>query len=83
MTEVNNENSSPVIPVTSEEVARQVKAVTDPLSEQLELLCDLMKDLQQSTLRCNKETSSAAQNLSRAPNFRSAGVELMSLVRLP
>ena len=29
---------------TSEEVARQIRAVTDPLSNQLELMCDLMRN---------------------------------------
>ena len=44
-TDVNNENSSPEAPVTSEKVTHQMMAVTEPLTKQLGLLCDLMKDL--------------------------------------
>ena len=39
-TDVNNTGNNPDTPVTSKELARQVRAVTDPLSKQLELLCD-------------------------------------------
>ena len=55
--------------ITSE-VARQVKAVTDPLSKQLKLLYNLMKDLSQSSI-LNKESNGVAQGLSKAPNNKS------------
>ena len=43
-------------PVTTEEVARQIKAATDPLTRQLERPCDLMKELRQSLPKRSKET---------------------------
>ena len=46
--DVNNATSNPCIPVTSEEVARQIKTATNPLTRQLERLCDLMEELRQA-----------------------------------
>ena len=43
--------------VTPEEVAIQIKAVTDPLTRQLEWLCDLMKELRQALSKRNEENS--------------------------
>ena len=44
--DVDIASSSHSTPVTSEDVARQMKAVTDLLAKQLERLCDLMNELQ-------------------------------------
>ena len=41
--DVGNAASNSSTPVTSEEVARQIKAAFDPLTSQLERLCRLMK----------------------------------------
>ena len=45
--DVNSATISLSSPVTSEEVVKQIPAVTDPLTEQLERLCDQMKELPQ------------------------------------
>ena len=66
MEDVNNVDSSPDIPVTSEEVAEQVRGVSAPLSKVLELLYDLIYDLEQSFLRRNEETSGLTQRPLRA-----------------
>ena len=39
----NSGTSKLSFPVISEELVRQVKAATDPLTKQLERFCDLMK----------------------------------------
>ena len=43
--ESNSAATSFSTPITSEEVARQIRAATDPLTKQLEKLCDLMLEL--------------------------------------
>ena len=48
-------------PITLEEVARQIRAATDPLTKQLEMLCDLMRELRRDTVRCDEGTSAPAQ----------------------
>ena len=48
---VSNAGSTQNTPVLSEEVARQFKAVTDPLTKQLELHCDEIKELRQAPIR--------------------------------
>ena len=46
--------------VTSEDVERQTRAVTDPLTQQLAHLCELMKELRDShTHRRHEETASS------------------------
>ena len=49
------------VPITSEEVARQIKAATDPLTKQLEKLCDLMRELRRDAPRRSEETSGLVQ----------------------
>ena len=44
LTDVSSAGSSLGGPVTSEEITRQNKGATDLLTEQLELLCYLMRD---------------------------------------
>ena len=52
--------TSPSVSVTSGEVARQMKAVTDRLTQQLALLCELMQELREEQLnRRHKETASS------------------------
>ena len=48
-------------PITSDEVARQIKATNDPLTEQLERLCDLMWELRRDVPRRSEETSGQIQ----------------------
>ena len=48
--EVNNASSRLGTPVTSEEVDRQMKAATNPLTRQLERLCDPKRDEKTSGL---------------------------------
>ena len=55
--DVDSASSSLSTPVTSEEVARQINAATDPLTKQLERLCVLMKELQQVPPNCNEKTT--------------------------
>ena len=69
--DVNITSSSLSTLVKSEEVAQQIRAVTDPLSKQLELLCALMKNHRQGPVKWNEETSGLAQGSSRAPTTRS------------
>ena len=45
------------VPMTSEEVARQIRAATDPLTKQLQKLCDLMRELHRDTTRRDGGTS--------------------------
>ena len=45
-----------IAPFLSEELARQIKAATYPLTTQLERLYDLMKELQQAPRKHNEET---------------------------
>ena len=56
----NNAAASSSVPITPEEVARQIRAATDPL-RQLEKLCDLMKQLHRDTARRNERTSAQIQ----------------------
>ena len=51
--------------ITSKEVTRQIKAATDPLTRQLERLCDLIKKLRWASSRHNEETSGLTQGPSR------------------
>ena len=60
-----------VPPLRQRQQLDKFRAVTDPLTKLLELLCDLMKDLRQVPLRRNEETSNLMQGLSRAPTHRS------------
>ena len=58
-------------PVKSGEIARKIRAVTDLWSKQLQLLCDLITVLRQSSIiRRNGETIGLPQGSSRAPNTR-------------
>ena len=57
LTDVDGENNTPAVTVTSEAVARQVKAATDPLTKQ----CDLIKDFRQNRLRRKEEANNPLQ----------------------
>ena len=51
--------TSPSVSVTSEGVARQIKAVTDPLTQQLAHLCELRQKLRnEQAHRCHEEAAS-------------------------
>ena len=66
--EVKDDNSAATslsTPITSEEVARQIRAATDPLTRQLEKLYDLKLELRRDTSRRNEETSALVQGPSR------------------
>ena len=49
--DVDNAAASFSVPITSEEVARQIKVTNDPLTKQLGKLCDLMKRKQQDVVK--------------------------------
>ena len=57
---INSANSSPDTPNTSPVVAQHIRLITGLLSRQLVLLCDLMKDPRQSSLRRKEEASGLA-----------------------
>ena len=63
--DVNNASSSLSTPVTSEEVATQIKAAVDPLNRQLERPPDLMKDLRQVPPSRNEKTTGSVLGPSR------------------
>ena len=63
--DVNSAASSLSTPMTSEEVTRQIRAATDPLTRQLEKLCHLMLELRRDTSRRNEGTSVPIQSPSR------------------
>ena len=63
--DVGNAAASSSVRITSEEVARQIKAATDPVRKQLEKHCDLTVELQWDKSRRSEETSSLVQCLSR------------------
>ena len=81
--DIKSTDSSPSTHVTSEEVAQQLRAVTDPLPEQLELLCNLMKDLPQSSLRRSEKSRGLAQGSSMAPtpSFKSSNENINSCMQ--
>ena len=58
---VNGAATGLTVPITSEEVARQIRAATDLLTKQLEKLGDLMKKLRPDTARRDEGTSAPAQ----------------------
>ena len=62
---------SPSTPIISRELARQMRAVTDSLSRQLDFLCNLINYLRQSSVMRNGETSGLTQCSSGTPNTRS------------
>ena len=63
ITEINSVATSLSTPNTSEEVARQIRAATDPLMRQLEKLCDIMLDFHKNAYRRNEETSLLVKDL--------------------
>ena len=56
--------------VTSEKVARQIKAASDRLARQLERLCGLMKKLRQAPTRRNEEIFGVTQGPSKPHGTR-------------
>ena len=68
--DVNSAASNLSSPVTSKEVARQIKAADDPLTKQLERLCDLMKEFQLVPLKRFEETTGFVQGPLRAHSSR-------------
>ena len=67
---VDSTASGQSTPVTSEEVAIQIKAVTNPLTKQLERPCGLMKELRQTPPKRNEITSDVIQGSSKDHSFR-------------
>ena len=59
--DVNKSAASSSVPITAQEVARQNNSATDPLTKQLEKLCNLMKNLRRDTSRRSGETSDLIQ----------------------
>ena len=59
MSDIENETSTSES-VASEDVAPQIRAVTDPLTQQLAHLCELMKELRdEQAHRCHEEAASS------------------------
>ena len=84
MTDVNSSITTTQALLTSEKVVRQVKSVIGPLKKkQLERLCDLMRDLKQSTLSCHDDTNNSSQGPSRASVSRFDRVEQRLVVFSP
>ena len=71
MTGVGSEFNTPKAPFTFEEVARQKKAVTDPLTKHLERVYDPKKDLRQKKLRRSERSNIPVEGSSRASEGRS------------
>ena len=69
--DVNSRATCLGAPITSKEVARQVRAATDCLSKPLERLCDLKREFRRDTIRHGGGTSAPAQGLSgpRGANY--------------
>ena len=65
--------------VTSEEVAKQIKAATHPLRKQLKRICDLLKELRQALPRRDQETSGLTQGPSRPNGSRFENVVLLKV----
>ena len=63
--QVNSAATNLNVSITSEEMARKIRAATDPFTKQLEKLCDLMNELRRDTTRRSSETSVPVQGLSR------------------
>ena len=59
--DVNSAATGLSVPITSEEVAWQIRAATDPLAKQLENLRDLMRELRRDTAMRDEGTSAPAQ----------------------
>ena len=68
--DVNSAATSLSTPITSEEVARQIKTATDPLTRQLEKLYDLMLEPRRDASRRIEETSAPVQGPSRPRSER-------------
>ena len=66
--DVNSAATCLSTPITS--VARQIRATTDPLTRQLEKLCDLMLKLHKDASRRNEYTSAPVQGPSRPRSER-------------
>ena len=49
--DVGNAATSSNVPITSEEVARQIRAATSLLTKRLEKFCDLTRELRRDTSR--------------------------------
>ena len=64
--DVGNAANSSSARITSEEAARQIKAAIDPLTRQLEKLCDLVQELYQNSPKRCEETSSLPEGPSRS-----------------
>ena len=60
--DANSAAATSILPITSQDVPRQIRAATDPLTKQLEKLCDLTKELHRDTARRNDGTSAQIQN---------------------
>ena len=71
--DVNNASTSLSTHITSEEVARQIRGLTDPLTRQLEKLCDLMLELHKDASQRNEETSAAVQGPPSRPRSERFG----------
>ena len=67
---VNNAATNLSALIMSDKLARQIRAATDPLTKQLEMLFDLMRELRRDTLRRDEGTFAPAQSPSVPPGGR-------------
>ena len=84
--DVNNAATSLSVPITSKEVGRQIRVATDPLTKQLEMLFDLMREIRWDTVRRDEGTSAPAQGPSGPRGGRyenSRCIRLVDLYRFP
>ena len=68
--DVGNAATSSTTPISSEKVAGQIKAATDPLTKHLEKLCDLRNEIRRDSPRRCEETSGRTQGPSRPHSYR-------------
>ena len=52
--------------ITFEDAERQIRAVTDPLTQQLSHLCELMKELRDAQMRRRHEETSSSRTASNS-----------------
>ena len=65
---VNSANKRQSTPIKSDEVLIQIRVVMYPLTKELKILCDWMKDLRQGPLRRSEKLMACFQGSSRTPN---------------
>ena len=68
--DVGNAATSSSALLTSQEIARRIRAPTDPLTKQSDKLCDLMREVRRDTSRRSEETSGLVEGHLRPRRVR-------------